>query len=76
MSKVKIAVIVKTAIDDSKVYTTHREKVTYHPEKLFLSQTDKNVIELALSWIKKNGGSIDAYTFEKGILADRVLLLN
>lgn len=69
----KIAVIVKTALTNDKVYTTHRDKVTYHTEDLFLSETDKTAIEYALSWIKKNGGSIDAYTFEKGILADRVL---
>lgn len=69
----KIAVIVKTAITDDKVYTTHRDKVTYHTDNLFLSETDKNAIEYALSWIKKNGGSIDAYTFEDGILAERVL---
>lgn len=69
----KIAVIVKTAVTDDKVYTTHRDKVTYHTDGLFLSKTDKNAIEYALSWIKVNGGSIDAYTFEKGVLADRVL---
>lgn len=69
----KIAVIVKTAITNDKVYTTHRDKVTYHTDDLFLSETDKNAIEYALTWIKKNGGVIDAYTFEKGVLADRVL---
>lgn len=69
----KIAIIVKTAITDSKVYTVHKNKVTYHTNNLFLSQTDKAAIEFALSWIEKNGGTVDAYTFEEGILADRVL---
>lgn len=69
----KIAVIVKTDLKDSKVYTTHRTKISYHTDNLFLSETDKNAIEYALGLIDKNGGQIDAYTFEKGILADRVL---
>lgn len=69
----KIAVIVKTDFSNSKVYTTHRSKVTYHTDDLFLSQTDKNAIEYALQWIKVNDGTIDAYTFEDGVLADRVL---
>lgn len=69
----KIAVIVKTGITDPKTYTTHRSKVSFHQEKLFLSKTDKNAIEYALELISKNGGTIDAFTFEKGILAERVL---
>ena len=69
----KIAVIVKTDLDDPKVYTTHRSKVSYHTDNLFLSQNDKNAIEYALDCVKNKGGEVDAFTFEKGILADRVL---
>lgn len=69
----KIAVIVKTDLKDSKVYTTHRSKISYHTDNLFLSETDKNAIEYALGLIHDNGGMLDAYTFEQGVLADRVL---
>lgn len=69
----KIAVLVKTDMNSTKVYTIHRDKVTQHTDNLFLSDTDKNVIEFALNWIKKDGGRVDAYTFENEILADRVL---
>lgn len=73
VDEMKIAVIVKTGLNDAKVYTTHRDKVTHHTDNLFLSNTDKNAIEFALDWIDKNGGIIEAYTFESGVLGDRVL---
>lgn len=69
----KIAVIVKTDLNNAKAYTTHRSKVTYHTDKLFLSQTDKNAIQYGLDWVEAKGGEVDAYTFEQGVLADRVL---
>lgn len=69
----KIAVIVKTDLNDPKVYTTHRAKVNFNSDNLFLSSADKSAIEYALECIKNQSGEIDAYTFEKGVLADRVL---
>ena len=69
----KIAVIVKTDLNDPKVYTTHRAKVNFNPDNLFLSSADKSAIEYALKCIKNQSGEVDTYTFENGILADRVL---
>lgn len=69
----KIAVIAKAEINNPKTYTAHRNKVTYHPENLFLSEEDKSVLEYALQLVELNGGTVDAYTFEEAEVADRVL---
>lgn len=69
----KVAVIVKAEIKNSNIYTTHRSKISYHTDNLFLSEADKNSIEYALGLIRENGGEIDVYTFEKGIVAERIL---
>ncbi|MBA1392320.1 hypothetical protein EQ500_00140 [Lactobacillus sp. XV13L] len=69
----KIAVIAKAEIDNPKTYTAHRNKVTYHPEDLFLSSADKSALEYALQLVEVKGGSIDAYAFEQNDVAERVL---
>ncbi|MDF7639907.1 hypothetical protein PT285_10895 [Lactobacillus sp. ESL0791] len=71
--KLKIAVIVKTDVADNSAYTTHKNKVTFHSENLFLSSSDKSSLEYGLRLTEANNGQIDAYSFEKGILADRCL---
>lgn len=67
----KIAVIVKKEFLSSKAYTTHRQKVTYHDEDLFLSKSDQASISLAVSL--KQDGQVDLFSFEKGIVGERVL---
>ncbi len=69
----KIAVIAKAEINNPKTYTVHKNKVTYHPENLFLSEEDKSVLEYAVQLVELKGGTIDVYTFEEGEVADRVL---
>jgi electron transfer flavoprotein beta subunit len=69
----KIAVIAKAEIDNPKTYTAHKNKVTYHPETLFLSKEDKSALEYAMQLIEIKGGTIDTYTFEQDEVADRVL---
>ena len=67
----KIAVIVKTDLNDPKVYTTHRAKVNFNPDNLFLSSADKSAIEYALKCIKNQSGEVDTYTFENGKLVGK-----
>lgn len=71
MSKVKIAVIVKKEFLSSKAYTTHRQKVSYHNEDLFLSNSDKAAIALAVTL--KQDGQVDLFSFENGVVGERVL---
>ncbi|GFZ27472.1 hypothetical protein [Lactobacillus corticis] len=68
----KIATIVKSELTDPKTYTTHRTKVFYHPEKLFLSDSDKAAVELAVK-IAGNNGQVDLFTLEQGEVGVRVL---
>lgn len=69
----KIAVIVKSEEANSKTYIADKNKVTSHPENLFLSAKDKNALEYALQLLEINGGTIDAYTFAQSEVAERSL---
>lgn len=69
----KIAVIIKAGLEHLQTYTSYKNKVTYHPENLFLSTEDKSALEYALQLIEVKGGLIDAYSFEQGEVADRIL---
>ncbi|AWM74563.1 hypothetical protein [Lactobacillus kullabergensis] len=69
----KIALIAKAEADNPKTYTSHKNKVTYHPENLFLSEEDKSALEFALQLTELKNGAIDVYTFEQGEAAERIL---
>lgn len=69
----KIALIAKAEADNPKTYTSHKNKVTYHPENLFLSEEDKSALEFALQLTELKKGTIDVFTFEQGEAAERIL---
>lgn len=69
----KIALIAKAEADNPKTYTSHKNKVTYHPENLFLSEEDKSALEFALQLTELKKGTIDVFTFEQNEAAERIL---